>query len=420
MKVTGVICEYNPLHLGHIFHLDRARRETGADHIIAVMSGDYVQRGGPAIISKYERALHALMAGADLVLELPIYYSTGSLEYFSRGSVSLLKETGLVDCISFGSECGNISLLNKAARLTSSLTVQMSDQLKDLLAKGVSYSDAYNSVTDLPDEISDLIRTPNNLLATAYIRAAWDLSFDCEFHTVKRSGADYHDGSLGALSSTSIRNDLISLRDSYPEASRLKNGLHNVINQRMPADIEASLVKYLKKLPPLTEDDFSLLLFYKLQSLIENSASAKEAAAELSSYLDVSGSLAHKIIKYYRHAASFTLLCEEIKSKDINYARISRALLHILLDIKKDDADKYVSSGYNYYFKPLGFRKDAGDLLHAIKKTSSLSIISRNADGKNIEMYSHGMRATDLYNKTACSKYGRPFISELEQSPVVL
>ena len=167
MRVTGVICEYNPLHLGHIFHLDRARRETGADHIIAVMSGDYVQRGGPAIISKYERALHALMAGADLVLELPIYYSTGSLEYFARGSVSLLKETGLVDCISFGSECGNISLLNKAARLTSSLTVQMSDQLKGLLAKGVSYSDAYNNVTDLPDEISDLIRTPNNLLATA-------------------------------------------------------------------------------------------------------------------------------------------------------------------------------------------------------------------------------------------------------------
>ena len=104
MKITAVIAEYNPLHNGHVRHLEAIRRETETDFIIAVISGDYVQRGGPAVISKYERTRSVLKSGADLVLELPLYYSTGSLEYFSRGAVSLIGKTGLCDCISFGSE----------------------------------------------------------------------------------------------------------------------------------------------------------------------------------------------------------------------------------------------------------------------------------------------------------------------------
>ena len=114
MKVTAVIAEYNPLHNGHVRHIETARRETGADHIIAVMSGDYVQRGCPAIISKYERTRSALLAGADLVIELPVQYSCGSLEYFAMGAVSLIQQLGMADCISFGSECGDIELLKEA------------------------------------------------------------------------------------------------------------------------------------------------------------------------------------------------------------------------------------------------------------------------------------------------------------------
>lgn len=411
MKVTATVAEYNPIHKGHEMHLSSARHNTGADRVIAVMSGDFVQRGCPAVISKYERAGSALAAGADLVLELPVCYSTGSMEYFARGSVSLLQKTGVVDCISFGSECGDISLLKEAASLTGSLDDKQNEKLKDLLAEGVNYSNAINSVIPLPSHITELLKSPNNLLGVAYIKAAYDLDFECDFHTMKRFGSAYHDDSKGALSSTALRKELLA------------GGCG------------------------LCEDDFSLLLFYKLQSVIEGSATTGEAASYLTSYLDVSASLAGKIINKYKHASSFSSLSDELKSRDLNHARINRALIHILLDIKKAKVNEYISGGYNYYIKPLGFKKEATDLLHEIKKRASVPLISKNADASStlyshylsddakesldghnsasahlcaLEMFSLGIKSSDLYNKTACTIGKRPFISEYERSVITL
>ena len=450
MKVTAVIAEYNPIHSGHIKHLENARKDTGADYIIAVMSGDYVQRGCPAVISKYERTRSALMAGADLVLELPLPYSTGSLEYFAKGAVSLIQKAGVAGCISFGSECGDLSLLKEAASLTGTPDDGRSDRLRALLSQGVSYSNAINSISDLPADIGNILKTPNNLLAVSYIKAAADLSFDCDFHTMKRVGAAYHDDSAGAVSSTAIRKDILKrcVPGSINDEESL-SGLHNVLEGRIPGEIRDSLLDHLKDHPPLCEDDFFLLLFYKLQSLCEGYDTAS-AVDNLTSYLDVSTALAGRILNRYRHALSFTDLCEELKSRDLNRSRINRALLHILLDIKKDHMDEYVRDGYNYYIKPLGFKKSASALLHAIKKGSGLPLISKNADaaavldrhytadnpalipGKTTEpssyatarkarrMFNDGIRADDLYNKTACTMCRRPFISGYEMSPVIL
>ena len=455
MKVTAVIAEYNPIHSGHIKHLEAARKDTDADFIISVMSGDYVQRGCPAVISKYERTKAALMAGADLVLELPLPYSTGSLEYFARGAVSLIQKTGIAGCISFGSECGDISLLKESAYLTHISGDGHNDRLRALLAKGVSYSNAVNSISDLPADIEKILKTPNNLLAVSYIKAAQDFSFDCEFHTMKRAGAAYHDDSAGAVSSTAIRKDILNERDlSRYTGISISNDTdappcpYSFLDGRMSDEIRDSLLDYLEDAPPLCEDDFSLLLFYKLQSLCEGHDTS-EALENLTSYLDVSSALAGRIINRYVHALSFSGLCDTLKSRDLNRSRINRALLHILLDIKKAHVDEYVKDGYNYYIKPLGFRKNASDLLHAIKKEAGIPLISKNADAakvlkshymtepclntgetalpstltsseRAIRMLNEGIRACDLYNKTACTMCRRPFISEYERSPLVL
>ncbi|MCR4806171.1 MAG: nucleotidyltransferase family protein [Lachnospiraceae bacterium] len=425
MKVTAVISEYNPLHSGHARHLELARKETGADYIIAVMSGNYVQRGCPAIISKYTRAHTALLSGADLVIELPLCYSTGSIEFFSMGAVSLIRGTGIASCISFGSECGDIDLLKRAALLTAASGPEEDIKIRELLSSGMNYSSAVNSVCDLPDEISELLKSPNNLLAVSYIKAAWALGLECDFHTVRRIGASYHDDSEGALSSTAIRRSILAGGDNgdgsfchlLGNKKVTKRTVPIVTSERMPAHAADLLNEYFENYPPLCEDDLSLLLFYRLLGLRRE---------DLTAYLDVSDSLAAKIVKEYRHASSFSDLTGRLKTKDLNYARISRALLHILLDIRKDHMDEYRSDGYNYYIKPLAFKKTAGELMHSLKDRASIPIISKNADAplslqdRALLMFEEGIKADDLYEKTACTMCGRSFKSEYERSVIIL
>ena len=142
MTITGIIAEYNPFHRGHAYHLARARRLTGTDYLIVVMSGNYVQRGVPAMFDKFTRARAALSAGADLVLELPLCCSTGSAEYFSRGAVDLLAQTGIVTDLCFGSECGDLSPLEEAACLLLEEPEEYRGILQDSLRRGRSYPEA--------------------------------------------------------------------------------------------------------------------------------------------------------------------------------------------------------------------------------------------------------------------------------------
>ena len=129
MKVCAIIAEYNPFHNGHEFQIKKAKEMTGADYIIVVMTGDFTQRGVPAVIDKYERTKMALKAGADLVIELPLYYSSSSAEYFASGSVNLLNKLGVVDYLCFGSECGDINILNDIANLLINHKEQISERI---------------------------------------------------------------------------------------------------------------------------------------------------------------------------------------------------------------------------------------------------------------------------------------------------
>lgn len=435
MKVTAIIAEYNPIHNGHIKHIETARLKTGADYMIAVMSGDHVQRGAPAIISKYERTKAVLMAGADLVLELPYCYSCGSLEYFSKGAVSLISKTGVVDCISFGSECGDIDSLIEASDIMCGHSRSGDPIIKEKLSGGLSFSHAINSSDDIPENIRKILSTPNNLLAASYIAAARALPDGFVFHTMKREGAAYHDDTAFALSSSSIRKDILKAVQAQP-ADGLS--LHNILKERIPDDILRSLISYLKRYTAVSEDDLSLMLFSKIQDILRTAiCNDKDPVSALTSYLDVSESLANKIMNSYAHAPSYTALCAALKSKDVNYSRISRALLHILLDIRKDRMDEYVKDGYNYYLRPLGFKKDSSGLLHEIKHRSSVPLISKAADHESIlrshylpdspdicahalRMFAENTAASDLYEKTVCSLSRQPFISEYEHSVLII
>ena len=190
LKTTGIIVEYNPLHPGHIYHMEQTRKQTGADYLIAVMSGSFVQRGAPALLDKYTRTRMALLAGADVVIELPVCFATGSAGDFAAGAVSLLDKLGCVDGLCFGSESGDISLFEKTATLLQCESAAFSNALKNALKSGLSFPAARQQAlllcldmakdmpsTACPDNNSTaeqtvaLLSSPNNLLGLEYTLA---------------------------------------------------------------------------------------------------------------------------------------------------------------------------------------------------------------------------------------------------------
>ena len=171
MKISGIICEYNPFHNGHLYHI-RETKKNGATHIVAVMSGNFVQRGDTAIMDKLERARLAVRSGADLVIELPVQYCLSSAENFASGAVWLLNSLGAVEELSFGSECGDIEMLQKALDAVELTAMTHSDEIRSIMEKGYTYPRALTSVINgtAPD-MAEIVAEPNNLLAIEYMRA---------------------------------------------------------------------------------------------------------------------------------------------------------------------------------------------------------------------------------------------------------
>ena len=175
MKTVGIIAEYNPFHNGHAYQIAMAKKITSADYCIVVMSGDFVQRGTPAIMDKYIRAHSALESGADLVLELPVYYAASSAEYFASGAVALLDKLGVTDTLCFGSECGDIAVLSALAEALLDETPQFKKVLKQQIKSGASYPQARNHALSVtaPHLTGSLhvLQSPNNILGLEYIKA---------------------------------------------------------------------------------------------------------------------------------------------------------------------------------------------------------------------------------------------------------
>ena len=174
MNVTGIITEYNPFHNGHLYHLSEAKKSNNADAIICVMSGNFVQRGGPAIIDKWQRTEMALNNGVDLIVELPTYYAVSSAEFFAKGAVSILHHLGVVNNLFFGSECGNVDKLTKISKTLVNEDSKLKSLIKEHLSKGDTFAKAREKslIEYLKDEdINKIITSSNNILGIEYIKS---------------------------------------------------------------------------------------------------------------------------------------------------------------------------------------------------------------------------------------------------------
>ncbi len=196
MKVTGIIAEYNPFHQGHAYHLARARELTGADRLLVVMGGNFMQRGEPAIVDKYARAEMALKNGADLVLELPAAAATGSAEYFAEGAVELLDVSGVVDALCFGSELGKLAPLEKAAALLLEEPEEYRQLLREELKRGKNFPEARETALSAFFPERELLSAPNNILAIEYLKALKRRKSSIEAVTIPRLG-NYHGNDSG-------------------------------------------------------------------------------------------------------------------------------------------------------------------------------------------------------------------------------
>ncbi len=411
MKVCGIIAEYNPFHNGHLHHLQKSIRLSQADYTIVVMSGNFMQRGTPALVNKYERARAALECGADLIIELPAYYSTGSAEYFALGGVSLLDKLGVVTHLSFGSECGDLNFLSKVSETISDESIAYQKCLQSHLRSGKSYPLARTAAIievcpELSASISSLT-TPNNILGIEYLKAIKRLNSRVTPITLKRCGSDYHDIRLGVnqSSATAIRQAILNDVD-FKELSG-----------QMPPESYEILSKYLTENQPVFLRDFSEVLYYKLLTERDNG---------FTDYIDVSQALSDRICKNLYIFDGFEAFCDLLKTKEVTYSRISRCLFHILLDMRKEEMNKYIYDlNITPYARILGFRKASTDLLKAMSNASSIPLITKLADAHTslsedaYEMLKKEILINDIYSCIRASKNKKPMTNEYS-TPIVI
>ncbi len=411
MRISSIISEYNPFHEGHKYHMEKTKKITNSDFTIVIMSGNFTQRGTPAILDKYARTRQALLNGADLVLELPVCFATASAEGFAYGAVSILDKLGVVDSLVFGSECGDIDTLKKVAEFLSNESSEYKERLQVYLKQGLSFPKARACALQeiFPDLDKDFLSSSNNILGIEYCRALNYFNSAIAPMTITRKDNLYNDEELaetGKLSSaTAIRNALLD--SSY---------LFDTVASHMP---ECSL-NVLKEnwgiFAPVCSDDFSLLLKYKL--LLETRES-------LVQYLDVTSDLADRIYNNLNLYKDFDSFCDLLKTKEMTHTRISRSLLHILLDIKKDEYEYYKNS-YGQYARILGFRKKASPLLHEIKKYSSIPLISklsdsvRDFDDVALSMLQKDIQASHIYESVVADKFHQEFKNEFKRQLIII
>ena len=346
------------------------------------MSGSFVQRGEPAIFDKYRRTKAALLAGADLVLEMPVAFSTASAHEFAAYGVALLSAIG-VDAVVFGSECGQIEILKQAAYALNHESVEFQERLRKGLKAGLTYPQArakalgetqaggtrvenvedFHANTDVSNSHiwSSILNSPNNILGIEYLRAAEDLHSPMEFYTISREGSGYHEDTLADA--------------NFPSASAIRGIIRNSLSK--DKDLLDILASHLPAVThpaytgavPVFVDDFSGLL----------NATVLQMQATFS-IADLSPELAARLTKPPYFPLSFEERIQALKTRQLTYTRVSRALLHLVLGMREEDISRWKDEGYALYARILGFRRQSSPLLSCLHKKSSIPLITKMAD----------------------------------------
>lgn len=356
MKTAAIICEYNPFHNGHEYHIMQTRNITGADFVIALMSGNYVQRGTPAIMDKKIRTKAALLCGADLVIELPLFSATASAPDFAFGAVSLLDKLGVVDYLSFGSECQEINKLWQIASFLIKYEEEIDLDIKRLMSLGHSYPKARElSLSErlLDSSLIEILKQPNNILGIEYLKSLIRLNSTITPVCVGRVSNSHHSNTLVPVisSATSIRS-VLEQDEITPLFSRVPDSIHTLY------------MDHYKKDFPITCNDFSLLLQYSILS-----------TSDLTQISGITRDFNDRLLKKLRFDLSFEQLIHACKSKNITFSKTSRNLLHIILEIT--DSKLAISRKYQMapYYQILGFRRFSSHLIKVIKENSSIPMV---------------------------------------------
>ncbi len=409
MKTVGLITEYNPFHNGHLFHLKKAKELANADYVVVLMSGNFLQRGIPAFTDKYTRTRMALSQGADLVFELPVYYATGSAEFFASGAISIFQQLGIIDSICFGAETDTLQSLQFIADILAEEPLPFKILLSKYLKEGINFPVARTkALYDYTDNIHslDFLEMPNNILGIEYLKALKQQHSNIQPYVLKRSASGYHDSKLNE----SLISSASSIRCHYNHTQNLAS-----IKPHIPKEVFSLLENCEGKCFPISENDFSQMLYYCL---------AYQSVEELTCYTDVSEELARRIknnLYLFEHFSSFV---ETLKTKTYTLTRINRALLHILLNIKKNKITKTAP-----YVKLLGMKKASGVLLkkiHQQTQNSHFTIIQKPSLSRKIltpdsfALYENEMAASHLYQQVIYNKFRYRMPMEYQSNLIIL
>lgn len=370
----------------------------------------------------------ALSCGADLILELPSIWATASAEHFAHGGVRLMENTGVVTHLGFGAETDDLAALQSIASILREEPTSYKEALSASLKKGNSFptarQEALLAASKLDEQLlrdtaitKDILDNPNNILAIEYLKALPD---SIQPILIQRKGAGYHDTDIANSmpSASAIRQAIQNISDRNAEPSATSTCLtdsamadHTVpthisaLTESMPPEAYVILQECIERNRCIDTEDFSSILGYRLRTL------AKEGYAD---FADCSVELSNAILNHLNEYTGWDSFCRTLKTKNLTYTRISRALTHILLDIRQNDYEQGKSLSHTPYLKVLGFRRDAAPLLSAIKESSSVPLISKAADAskllssEGLSIFEKDIYASDVYNQILSIKQGLP------------
>lgn len=383
MKIAGIIAEYNPFHNGHAYHIDRTRAENGgceATHVVAVMSGHFVQRGEPALLPKADRVKMALAGGVDLVLELPLPWAMASAEAFAFGAVSILHALGCVDMLSFGSECGDVSLLSRVVDAMES--DRFSTLLRYHLEGGIAFPEArQRAVAEIAgDKTAALLSRPNNTLGIEYLKSLRRLSSPIQPFTVPRLGADHDDmAPLGDVASASFLRAIAQAGKLLNAAPYMPRTVYRLLGEtaeagRCPADVrrlERGILAQLRAFSPY----------------------------EYTKFPGLSEGLENRVAEAVKTAATWEELEQAIKTRRYPLTRIRRMLWAAYLGIPKE-----LEQTTPPYIRVLGYTERGRDILAAARQSCTL-LLNRASDtdrftGEARTVWDLECRAADVYALT--------------------
>lgn len=384
--VLGIVTEYNPFHNGHVLHLNESKKVTNADFTIAIMSGNFVQRGDTAIFDKWARTEMALKQGIDLVIELPTLYAISSAENFAEGAVKILSTLGIIDYISFGSEIGEIKALNDVAEVLYREPREFSELIKNQLRSGLSYPKAREIAISLyfgsSPKYTDILQNPNNILGVEYLKALKKYKSPIKALTIKRNYSDYNSKTVkkGVASATAIRTMIAEGKN-----------VHSVVPFES-YEIMEKLIKDGEYVPSIKA--FEKEIIYILR---------KMPIQDIADLPDVTEGLENRIKQAANSSNTLEELITKIKTKRFTQSRIQRILLYALIGIREKDIQ--MSRRTLPYIRVLGFNKHGKRIISSIAENNPKAkivvsvkrFVENNKEQKLQTMMAKDIASTNIY-----------------------